>query len=74
MTLSFEQLQVLVEQYRKQFGSYDDQLVAPLFYVSFCSEGEPQAVKETLVLDTANDFSLAIDIDSDGRVLGIEFF
>jgi len=73
MTLSFSELRAIVEQYRKEHGTFQDKEVAPIFYIKFPSEGERVAALSR-VEETVDDTLLVLDIAPDGRVLGIEFF
>lgn len=76
MRIRYSELQSVIQQYLRQTSTYSDWANSTL-YIEFPREGECKAWV-TLVLDSAGDLvdatSIAIDIDREGRVLGMEFF
>ena len=76
MRIRFSELKSVVQQHLRQTSTYSDWADSPL-YIEFPREGECKAWV-TLVFDSTGDLvdatSIAIDIDREGRVLGMEFF
>lgn len=77
MTIAFDELSRIIEDYRQQHGTLGDRDIRPIFYIEFPSESN-RAARLTLTFASTGDperaVMLSLDIDGEGRVLGIEFW